>query len=297
MKPAYKFLALFTIAMALLLAYAFVPKQWAQAVHLKQISLREVEQMGEEAEYKQDSIKAANEIKEPVDTAKQRILIFGDSMVGCICYRLGQYAKANGHQLTSVSWHSSTTELWAKTDTLQRYLKRVRPTHIFVCLGSNEIFNRDLNTREKYVQQILKKVGNTPTIWIGPPNWAKDEGFNDMLKKAMGPRAYFPSMNLTLERRSDGRHPTLKGGRIWMDKVVKWMNDGLSIHPIVLNTPPDNISNAHRIYIISPSGNKHAKDTLTTHASKELPTNNAPVVETTHNTDNENNDTLNTSSH
>lgn len=278
MSSPTKFLILLTLSLVLLLTYAFLPSEWVQAVHLKQISLRDAElaATGLAEENLQDSVEIEKLPKEPTDTATQRILLFGDSMVGCVCYRLGQYAQANHHKLTSVAWFSSTTEVWAKTDTLQRFLQKTHPTHVFICLGSNELFYRDLDSREKNIRQILKKIGDIPVIWIGPPNWAKDYGFNNVLRKVMGPRAYYPSLNLTLERRSDGRHPTLKGGNIWMDKVVEWMNSGHSIHPFVLNTPAANTSNMHRIYTIAPPGSKDKKAPALNEEAEQLSTTETP---------------------
>lgn len=77
--------------------------------------------------------KADSMIKKPVDTAAQRVLIFGDSMSEYLGLRLAGYANKNGHKLTCITWVSSGTRNWAATDTLQHYIK---PTHVFVCLGS-----------------------------------------------------------------------------------------------------------------------------------------------------------------
>lgn len=75
-------------------------------------------------------------IKKPVDTAAQRVLIFGDSMSEYLGLRLDGYANKNGHKLTCITWVSSGPRNWAATDTLQHYIQRIKPTHVFVCLGS-----------------------------------------------------------------------------------------------------------------------------------------------------------------
>lgn len=80
--------------------------------------------------------KADSMIKKPVDTAAQRVLIFGDSMSEYLGLRLAGYANKNGHKLTCITWVSSGTRNWAATDTLQHYIQRIKPTHVFVCLGS-----------------------------------------------------------------------------------------------------------------------------------------------------------------
>lgn len=80
--------------------------------------------------------KADSMIKKPVDTAAQRVLIFGDSMSEYLGLRLAGYANKNGHKLTCITWVSSGPRNWAATDTLQHYIQRIKPTHVFVCLGS-----------------------------------------------------------------------------------------------------------------------------------------------------------------
>jgi len=169
------------------------------------------------------------------DTSSQRILLFGDSMTALLGNRLKQYATGNGHELTTVCWYSSTTYVWA-TDTLNYYLNKVNPTHVFICLGSNQLFTKNLETVDKHIGIILDKIGKVPVIWIGPPNWKADNGFNDVVLKRMGPTRYYPSLNLVLNRASDGRHPTNKAGADWMDSVVVWMNKGNSVHPFVLDS-------------------------------------------------------------
>lgn len=77
--------------------------------------------------------KADSMIKKSVETAAQRVLIFGDSMSEYLGLRLAGYANKNGHKLTCITWVSSGPRNWAATDTLQHYIK---PTHVFVCLGS-----------------------------------------------------------------------------------------------------------------------------------------------------------------
>ncbi|MDE6417163.1 MAG: hypothetical protein K2K68_09095, partial [Duncaniella sp.] len=52
------------------------------------------------------------EEKHEIDSAAQRILIIGDSMLEGLNPRLAAYAAANGHTLNSVIWYSSTTAYW-----------------------------------------------------------------------------------------------------------------------------------------------------------------------------------------
>lgn len=131
MKETWKMIALLAIAIGGLLAYAFIPEQVAENIPLKQIGMDALTSKSE-AELAEEE-KADSMIKEPVDTAAQRVLIFGDSMSEYLGLRLADYANKNGHKLTCITWVSSGTRNWAATDTLQHYIK---PTHVFVCLGS-----------------------------------------------------------------------------------------------------------------------------------------------------------------
>lgn len=69
-----------------------------------------------EAEFAEEE-KADSMIKKPVDTAAQRVQIFGDSMSEYLGLRLAGYANKNGHKLTCITWVSSGTRNWAATDT------------------------------------------------------------------------------------------------------------------------------------------------------------------------------------
>ena len=134
MKETWKMIALLAIAIGGLLAYAFIPEQVAENIPLKQIGMDALTGKSE-AELAEEE-KADSMIKEPVDTAAQRVLIFGDSMSEYLGLRLADYTNKNGHKLTCITWVSSGTRNWAATDTLQHYIQRIKPTHVFVCLGS-----------------------------------------------------------------------------------------------------------------------------------------------------------------
>lgn len=142
MKETWKMIALLAIAIGGLLVYAFIPEQVAENIPLKQIGMDALTSKSE-AELAEEE-KADKMIKEPVDTAAQRVLIFGDSMSEYLGLRLADYANKNGHKLTCITWVSSGTRNWAATDTLQHYIQRIKPTHVFVCLGSNELYTSDM---------------------------------------------------------------------------------------------------------------------------------------------------------
>ncbi len=175
----------------------------------------------------------------PVDSTPQSILIFGDSMTQNLALRLSAYAKQNGHQVHSINWDSSGTRIWAQTDTLYRYIREFKPSFIFVALGSNELYIRNLDKYKEYVETILKKIGDIPYVWIGPPNWKPDEGINDMLQATTAPGTYFRSEGIKLDRKKDQIHPTRDAAAIWFDSIARWMPH--SAHPIKLDFPADSI--------------------------------------------------------
>lgn len=252
MKPTFKLLAILFLTFVIIIIYAVAfdkPKlfdDWG----FKQIKLGDVTALADTAQT--DTLAQVQE-EEKKDTTNQRILFFGDSMTCPLSFRMRDWATANGHDLTTVCWYSSSTGTWAESDTLLHFMRKVKPTHVFICLGSNQLFVRDLDKVEEDMHTIIKKVGKIPTIWIGPPNWRKDTGINDLILKTMGKRAYYPSLNLTYERRKDGAHPTDASAAKWFDKIVEWMNEGNSIHPFRLDSVPDK-KGKQELILLSPPG-------------------------------------------
>jgi len=162
------------------------------------------------------------------DTTAQRILLFGDSMVEGLSKRLRNYAADNNHELLNVIWYSSSTKIWAQSDTLSHFIRKFEPTYVMLCLGGNELSIRDIDKREVYIKTIIKNIGDRPYLWIGPPNWKEDTGINELIKKNVGTGRYFPSKRLSFQRKEDGAHPTLASSYQWMDSVAVWMADSAS---------------------------------------------------------------------
>lgn len=189
---------------------------------------------------KPDSIKRF--IPAPLDTASHNILIFGDSMLEGLNPRLAAYAAENGHKLNSVIWYSSTSEQWGSCDTLGVFLRRFKPTFIFISLGGNELFVKDIaQKRDKWVKSLLKQIGDIPYIWIGPPNWKPDTGINDLIKANVPEGQFFLSNGMHFDRAKDGAHPTRASAALWMDSIARWMPNHAA-HPIKMNKPADNVS-------------------------------------------------------
>ena len=185
------------------------------------------------------------------DTSAHRILFVGDSMVEGLRYRLSQYATANGHTMQCVIWYSSSSKYWAKSDTLTHFIKKFDPTYIFLCIGANELFVRNLDERDAAVGEIIREIGDLPFIWIGPPNWKPDTGINDILLQRCGKKRYYPSLRLKYERAKDGAHPVLKSYNMWADSVSTWLRDS-SAHPIRWDIPEKDTPKTHGVTLLSP---------------------------------------------
>lgn len=187
------------------------------------------------------------------DTCSKTILFIGDSMLDGLSPRLAHYAKQNGHKLYSVIWYSSTSEVWGRSDKLSSYIAKLKPDYIFICLGSNELNVPDIAAkRDKYVKKMLKDIGNIPYVWIGPPNWKRDTGINDLIASNVKPGCYFKSDGMKFVRKKDGAHPTHESAAVWMDSIARWMPKHCA-HPIKMAVPKDKTGRATRVFIHSPS--------------------------------------------
>lgn len=202
------------------------------------------------------SSSTANQAKEAIpclpDTSSHRILFFGDSMVEGLLRRMNCYAFANGHKMTNVVWYSSTTEIWAQTDTLRYFINNVQPTFAMISIGANEQFVKDAAGREAYIRQILKELGDIPFIWIGVPAWKEDTGINELTKRVVGESRYFDSRGLTLQRGRDRMHPTFYAASCWMDSVAVWMASPATAHPIRMDKPTDGRKHTYKTYALQP---------------------------------------------
>lgn len=189
---------------------------------------------------------------QPTDTATKNILFIGDSMLEGLYPRLAAYAENNGHTLNTVIWYSSTSQIWGECDTLSHFIKKYNSDYIFVCLGANELFVKDIKTkRAKYVEHIIEEIGSIPFVWIGPPNWKNDTGINDLLESKLPEGSFFLSNGMHFERSKDGAHPTRASASLWMDSVVRWMPNK-ALHPIKLEIPTKKNARANSVVILQP---------------------------------------------
>lgn len=246
MKPGIKVLILLVCTATALTIYALWGPEQVSEYSPRKLDLSCLEQTQSAAEPQIASVSAAvspssaaekERKRETPDTSAQNILFFGDSMLEGLCRRFIDYTEQNGHKLHTVVWYSSSSEIWAKTDTLQHFIRKFRPTYIVVCLGSNELFVRDIDNRKKCIRRIVEKIGDIPFVWISPPNWKKDTGINEAIIEVVGRDRYFDSTHLKLERGADHAHPTFPAAAQWMDLIAKWMESDSVRHPIVMKWP------------------------------------------------------------
>ena len=231
MHAQIKTLLLMAAVMAAIIVYAVIPTEITLGSYtIRKITLANLSQPHVE------------KTKQTKHTAKkvhrnQTILFIGDSMVEGLSRRLGDYAGENGHKLYTVIWYSSSTERWGTTQTLEHFIAEYKPTYILICLGSNELFINDLANRTQYVQQLVKKIGNIPFVWISPSDWNGDTGINDVIKENVGKGHFFDSRNLKLKRGSDHYHPTWAAAAYWMDTAAKFIRSKECANPLQLNKP------------------------------------------------------------
>ena len=158
------------------------------------------------------------------DTIKHRILLIGDSECGGLCFPLNDYCEQNGHKLLlTLAWNSATVFNFAFSDTINKIILKYKPSYLFIVLGLNEMYAKDLEKRKKAADQFAKKIGGIPYLWIGPANYTKDYGINKVFESAAEKDCFFLTNNMELPRGEDGRHPSIKGYRLWMDSIAKWI--------------------------------------------------------------------------
>ena len=159
------------------------------------------------------------------DTIKHRILLIGDSECGGLCFPLNDYCEQNGHKLLlTLAWNSATVFNFAFSDTINKIILKYKPSYLFIVFGLNELPARDLEQRKKAADQFAKKIGGIPYLWIGPANYMNDYGINKVFESAAETDCFFLTNNMDLPRGDDGRHPSIKGYRLWMDSIAKWIN-------------------------------------------------------------------------
>jgi hypothetical protein len=195
----------------------------------------------------------AKDTTKEIDSSAQRFLLIGDSMLEGLGPRLNDYCEKNGDTMKRVIWYSSSTLWFGNCDTIAYYVKKFNPTYVILVIGSMELFIRDIKEdRKQYVLNILKQISGLPYVWVGPPNWTKDTGINDLLSENVDKGTYFMSKDLPFDRCSDGVHPTMTSASRWMDSIAKFIMTK-SPHRVLLNLPDKKASHFTPTEILSPN--------------------------------------------
>ena len=167
------------------------------------------------------------------DSTVKSVLLFGDSMTALLARRLADYGELHGYKVSSVTWDGSSTRSWSTSERLPFYIDSIKPDFIIISLGGNEINIADTAARAKDVRKMLGYI-KVPYIWVGPPMKPKTDKYEKMVKAIIPEGAYFKS-DLELPLGPDHIHPTIKGGVIWMDSIMRWMPS--TPHPILYEMP------------------------------------------------------------
>ncbi len=243
-----KVLLVLTVVLAAVLLYAFAPSE-GEGSWIKKIGLNALK---EEAVTEEDSVWQPVAPVLTVDSTSQRILLLGESMVEGLSRPFADYCAANGHEYNSVCWYSSTTEHWAKTDTLKYFLDKYDPTYVMVTIGGNEMFVKDLDDRKAYIRKILSVIGDRKMVWIGTPFWKQDSGINELTRRLVGEGRFFDSSHLQIPRKKDGAHPTTEASLQWMDSVAQWISSFDNKNPIIFNKYTEHAKEKHLV-LLQPS--------------------------------------------
>lgn len=158
-------------------------------------------------------------------TYKEKVLLIGDSQLEGLRDPVYGYCVGNNYKLIStVIWYGSSTRDWGRTDTIDYFIKKFRPSFIIFAIGLNELFVKDLDNRKTYMNTIISKFEKYKMnyFWIGPAAWTKDKGIINTMQSVLG-NLFYPSHLLTLNRAEDKRHPTRNASKIWFDSVAVYM--------------------------------------------------------------------------
>lgn len=206
-----------------------------------------------ENEIKIEEVKEEN-LKPKYDLSKpQTFLFIGDSMLEGLYPRLAAYAKENGHKVYTVIWYSSTSEIWGETEKLKEYIAEFNPTYVFICLGANELFVKDIKEkRDKFVKNMISQIGDLPYLWIGPPNWKPDTGINELIESNTPKGYFFLSNGMHFDRLRDGAHPTRKSAIEWMDSILRWMPEKCANPVVNMKIPTESTARAEKVVVLKP---------------------------------------------
>jgi lysophospholipase L1-like esterase len=140
---------------------------------------------------------------------------------GGLCKALQPRFNAEGTGFIRDVWESASIAAFAQSQRLPKLMKKYDPDLVLLTLGANDVFDRRPENLIRYIESIVKKVGDRDCYWIGPPLWKGDFGLVEVIREHALPCKFFDSKDLVLQRAGDGIHPTEKGGAAWADEFWK----------------------------------------------------------------------------
>jgi hypothetical protein len=158
----------------------------------------------------------------PVSLAGRRVLLVGDSMGQGIAPFLQRKVEAAGGSFVSAPEQSSTIIWWQGSGKLRALLARHRPDIIFIALGSNELYVKDVESRAVVVRSLVAEIGDREAYWIGPPIWKPGSRLAPIIEENFQTGRFYNSDSLDVPRGKDGKHPTLPGYERWVQLVWNW---------------------------------------------------------------------------
>jgi hypothetical protein len=114
---------------------------------------------------------------------------------------------------------------YASCDTLKNNINRFKPEYIIFVIGLNQVFQRNFDNSRDAISKIIAEFKDIPYTWVGPANWVKDHGINDLYRENIDSGAFYFSGNLVLDRAEDGRHPSINGSKKWVDSICYFLTN------------------------------------------------------------------------
>jgi hypothetical protein len=155
------------------------------------------------------------------------VVHFGDSFVDAgLQQALKPRFKAEQTKYFSFGRRLAWVATFAYGGQPEQWQTTYRPSLFIITVGANDLVFPRPDERVKVVRDLIKKVGDTPCVWISTPLWrGAPTAYLDMIRRECAPCRYFDSegVNPRITKQPDGRHPDPKGGAIWAEAFWNWL--------------------------------------------------------------------------
>jgi hypothetical protein len=155
------------------------------------------------------------------------IVHFGDSFVDAgLQQALRPRFKAEQTKYFSFGRRLAWIATWAYGGDLDNLYYSYRPSLFIITVSANDLVYPRPEERVKVVRDLVKKLRDTPCVWISTPLWAgAPTAYLDMVRRESAPCRYFDSegVNPRIKKQPDGRHPNIEGGATWAEAFWNWL--------------------------------------------------------------------------